>query len=138
MYCEYCGKATEGGRCAACGRRPARLSLNVFALLVGWLSILGLYLIYSLLYQWMDQMFGGLGVELPLPTQLVGYAGRPFGSGIFSVTAVAILLLVAIVLRRARADKWMAMISFLLAFLQMLALGTVGMATMSLIHKIAR
>ena len=137
MYCEACGKSTDGGRCRACGRRPARLALNLFALLTGWLAIVGLFVTYSIMYRWADQLFTGLGVSLPLPTRVVAIVGVPFASGVVAVAAAVVWLLLAIILRRTRADKWFATLTVLLLLFQIVALFSISMVMMSLINKLA-
>ncbi len=137
MYCEYCGKATTGGRCADCGRRPTRFSLNVFALLVGWFAILGLFLEYAFIYPLAVHYFTALNVSLPLPTRIIAPVAAPFGNGWIALAAAVVLLLLAVVFRRIRADKWLATVAVLLVVLNVLASFAVGMPTMSLFYRLS-
>ena len=120
MYCESCGKVTEGGRCAACGRRP-RLSLTVYSVVVGWLSILGLFLSQSSTYPAFQNMMGHYGVMPPEPAQWLRIVAVPFSWPWFAIGTAVVLLAVAWRLRRTSADKWTAAISFLLFLLLFLA-----------------
>ena len=136
MYCEACGKPTDGGRCRACGRRPARLALTVYSLLFGWFALLAMLFLWGLVYPTALRYFSALGVDLPLPTRIVAPIGVPFGNPWFALVAAIVLLLLAIAFRRMRADKWFALIVLLLVILHMISSVVVGMPALSLANKL--